>query len=135
MLPTGVTLPVDRWLHTAVVLSSTQAQGTNTQTNQRMAIFGGVSYSGIILGDLWLLEPVNKTWTEAHPSSDIPILPREGHSAVADGGILMWVFGGISYGYEPFNDLWCYDASMSSLCHIDMMCLILNDFSVDRSRS
>jgi len=38
-------IPAPRWLHTAVAIGN------------KMVIFGGVSYSDIILGDVWLFDP------------------------------------------------------------------------------
>jgi len=91
-------IPAPRWLHSAVVIGD------------RMIIFGGVSYSDIILGDIWVFNPDDNTWVHAVPNGD-KILPREGHSATAMKGEHMVVFGGISYGHIPFNDLWIYDAT------------------------
>lgn len=94
----SVNVPAPRWLHTAV-----HCMG-------RMIIFGGVSYSDIILGDLWVFDINEFTWTKAVPTGPV-ILPREGHSATVTGNgqEMMWVFGGISYGHIPFNDLWSYN--------------------------
>lgn len=91
-------VPAPRWLHTAV-----EHKGS-------MVVFGGVSYSDIILGDLWVFNPETKAWTKGEPTG-APILPREGHSAVMMGDGGMFVFGGISYGHVPFNDLFKYDVN------------------------
>ena len=48
------------------------------------------------------------TWTQANPKGDA-ILPREGHTAVVSKKKKMIVFGGISYGHIPFNDVWSYN--------------------------
>lgn len=118
--------PPDRWLHSAVVMA-----GSAPGSSSRMVVFGGVSYNSVVLGDIWVFDPSTpahaflparshahrllpgpgaSTWTEAHPEG-IPILPREGHTAVVVGDGVMMVFGGISYGFEPFNDVWAYSAS------------------------
>lgn len=94
-------IPVPRWLHTAVSI------------NNAMIVFGGVSYSDIILGDVWVFQPVSATWVKAVPQGD-PILPREGHSACVFNDRDMVVFGGISYGHLPFNDLWIYGAETNT---------------------
>jgi len=69
-----------------------------------------VSYSDIILGDIWAFNPKDNSWHRAAPTGE-QILPREGHSAVTIAKTEMWVFGGISYGHIPFNDLWMYDSA------------------------
>jgi len=91
-------VPAPRWLHSAVSIGG------------RMLVFGGVSYSDIILGDVWLFNPDDSSWIKAAPIGD-NILPREGHSACVAKDTQMWVFGGISYGHIPFNDLWMYDST------------------------
>jgi len=62
---------------------------------------------------LGLCDAVTLAWLATSPTGD-QILPREGHSAAVMGSTLaeMWIFGGVSYGHLPFNDLWMYDASM-----------------------
>src|SRR5262249_21710628 len=57
----------------------------------------------------WVFNPADNSWVKAAPTGD-NILPREGHSASVVQGSQMWVFGGISYGHVPFNDLWLYDS-------------------------
>lgn len=93
----GSAFPPSRRLHTAVELSGT------------MVVFGGVADNNVILGDLWMFKPETAEWIEASPS--LKILPREGHSAdTLATGTEMIVFGGVSYGFIPFNDLWIYSA-------------------------
>jgi len=58
------------------------------------------------------------SWLRAEPGGE-RILPREGHSATLMNGNKMFVFGGISYGHIPFNDLWSYDVSGNSWKIID----------------
>lgn len=99
--PLPVLLPPTRRLHTAVVMK------------HRMLIFGGVSHNNLILGDLWIFDPAEGSWIEASADGPggSPILPREGHSAVTlKDELTMLVFGGVSYGFLPFNDLWQYSA-------------------------
>ena len=50
-----------------------------------------------------------KLWIKAYPLG-AQILPREGHSAVLMNAHEMYVFGGISYGHLPFNEVWVYNA-------------------------
>lgn len=99
--PLAILLPPTRRLHTAVAMKD------------RMIVFGGVSYNNLILGDLWIFDPAESSWIEASADGPggSPILPREGHSAVTlNDGLTMLVFGGVSYGFLPFNDLWKYSA-------------------------
>jgi len=102
--PNPALLPPSRRLHTAVVI------------REKMVVFGGVSYNNIILGDVWVFDPEAKSWVEANPDTKAegaaPILPREGHTAiVGKTGTDMYIFGGVSYGFMPFNDLWVYNAA------------------------
>lgn len=102
--PNPALLPPSRRLHSAVVI------------REKMVVFGGVSYNNIILGDVWVFDPEEKSWVEANPDTKAegaaPILPREGHTAiVGKTGTDMYVFGGVSYGFMPFNDLWVYNAA------------------------
>jgi len=87
--------PEARFLHSAVAVSG------------RMVVFGGASNDGKVLGDTWVFTPVNNSWTQVFPSGQRP-LPREGHCSAAIGNTV-YVFGGISIGYQPFNDLWAYN--------------------------
>ncbi len=102
-----------------------------------MVVFGGVSYSDIILGDVWLFNPSaprhrrrrrcllthacadDDTWMKANPKGAQVILPREGHSATVVK-TKMYVFGGISYGHTPFNDLWTYDLGAPAAARVWM---------------
>jgi N-acetylneuraminic acid mutarotase len=90
----GNSYPQPRWLHSAVVMDG------------KMLIFGGVNPDSVILGDVWIYNPDDNTWMEAKVEG-VPILPREGHSAVTVGNTMI-VFGGISYAYSPFDDVWTY---------------------------
>lgn len=87
--------PATRWLHSAVAIS------------HRMLVFGGATVERKIVGDLWIFNPEDNTWAQAFPTGERP-LPRQGHCA-AHTDTHMYIFGGISYGYQPFNDLWSYD--------------------------
>lgn len=87
--------PATRWLHSAVGIS------------HRMIVFGGATVDRKIVGDVWIFNPADNTWTQAFASGETP-LPRQGHCAVHTD-THMYIFGGISYGYQPFNDLWSYD--------------------------
>jgi N-acetylneuraminic acid mutarotase len=91
-------VPAPRWLHSACTIEGS------------LVIFGGVSYSDIILGDVWVFRPGTAQWIRGNPVGT-QILPREGHSAVVLKSSEMYVFGGISYGQLPFNDLWKYEAT------------------------
>lgn len=94
-------IPAPRWLHTAVAVG------------EKMVVFGGVSYSDIILGDVWMFDVKKLQWLQSNPKGDA-ILPREGHSAVVVQKTKMYVFGGISYGHIPFNDVWEYNTAANS---------------------
>jgi hypothetical protein len=103
--PTGKQ-PPPRWLHAAVSLAG------------RMVVFGGVTNNLMLLNDLWEYSPIPNSWREIIPGKtmDRPV-PREGHSMVAlspkggQGDASALVFGGISYGYTPFNDLWQFSVT------------------------
>jgi N-acetylneuraminic acid mutarotase len=74
-----------------------------------MIVFGGVTREKQIKGDLWVYQPEDNTWMEAHPTAGAARpLPRQGHCAAAVGN-MMYIFGGVSYGYQPFNDFWAYN--------------------------
>jgi len=90
----GAAFPQPRWLHTAVVI------------DDKMVVFGGVNPDSVILNDVWVYDPDSHHWLQSKVEG-VPILPREGHSAVAVGNSMV-VFGGISYAYSPFNDVWTY---------------------------
>ena len=99
-LPTKVQ-PPPRWLHSAIAVGG------------KMLIFGGVANNLMLLNDVWVYDPSANKWERAEVGQDLPMpLPREGHSMVLaseDGRATM--FGGISYGYKPFNDVWEYSIS------------------------
>lgn len=92
--------PATRWLHTAVALANS------------MVVFGGVSETHQVLGDLWMFDPKSNSWMPASPGGPLP-LPREGHAATASG-TSMWIYGGVSYGYLPFGDIWRYDIGVNA---------------------
>lgn len=88
-------MPEPRLLHSAVTVSN------------RMVVFGGASHEGKVLGDTWTFNPLTSAWAEARPNGTRP-LPREGHCSAVIGDTV-YVFGGISIGFQPFNDLWAYN--------------------------
>ncbi len=95
----GNSTPANRWMHTAVNIADT------------MVVFGGVTAEKQIKGDLWVYNAEKNMWLETHPKPNSPRpLPRQGHCAAAVGNT-MYIFGGVSYGYQPFNDLWAYNAA------------------------
>jgi hypothetical protein len=102
-LPTKVQ-PPPRWLHSAVNVGG------------KMVIFGGVANNLMLLNDVWVYDPPSNKWERAEVGQDLPMpLPREGHSMVVtnqEGRATM--FGGISYGYKPFNDVWEYSVADST---------------------
>lgn len=99
IVPKGNQVPPSRWLHSAVA------------NDNKMIIFGGVSRTQQVLGDVWIFDPESSEWTKANPEG--AVLPRQGHTAVVSG-TQMIVFGGISYGYLPFNDVAVYDIGANS---------------------
>ena len=111
--PTGEQ-PPPRWLHAAVSLGG------------KMFVFGGVTNNLMLLNDLWEYSPIPNSWREISlgKSMDRPV-SREGHTMVAlpskngndPTGVI--VFGGISYGYVPFNDLWYFSAATENWEKID----------------
>ena len=92
--------PPPRWLHDAVTI------------NGKMMIFGGVTNNLMLLNDMWEYSPKSNSWKELSEGlmedMDRPT-PREGHSMVAaDNNMNPIIFGGIGYGYVPYNDVWRY---------------------------
>ncbi len=92
--------PPTRWLHSAVGISN------------RMLVFGGATVESKIVGDLWIFNPEANSWQLTVPKGTPP-LPRQGHCAAASDRS-MYIFGGISYGYQPFNDFWQYNVIENS---------------------
>ncbi len=66
--------------------------GTFDARHGKFILFGGQDTSGKLLGDLWVLDPAERVWTEIEPSGERPS-PRSG-SAFAYGYGRMWLFGG-----------------------------------------
>lgn len=96
-LPTEVQ-PPPRWLHAAVTYQTT-----------KMLIFGGVGNNLMLMNDVWVYNPESNKWKRSEPALDMPApLPREGHAMVATSDKAVTMFGGISYGYKPFNDVWVF---------------------------
>eukprot|EP00472_Partenskyella_glossopodia_P010491 CAMPEP_0197523014 /NCGR_PEP_ID=MMETSP1318-20131121/8033_1 /TAXON_ID=552666 /ORGANISM="Partenskyella glossopodia, Strain RCC365" /LENGTH=735 /DNA_ID=CAMNT_0043075567 /DNA_START=147 /DNA_END=2354 /DNA_ORIENTATION=+ len=112
----GTSVPEHRYLHSAVSLS-------NGKTKDSMIVFGGVGWSNNILNDVWIFSTKSNKWTQSFPKGSVEAdtLPawREGHSACvmpanAKAETQMYMFGGISYQFMPFNDMWIYDAKKGS---------------------
>ena len=117
-------VPVARWLHTAVAVK------------EEMVVFGGATNTLQLLNDVWTFKPNANgapapappppprdgressrvrpadaalgDWKEVKVTGDAPE-PREGHTAVVAGDNMV-VFGGMGYGYTPYNDTWVYGA-------------------------
>jgi hypothetical protein len=74
-----------------------------------MIVFGGVTNNLMLLNDVWQYSPLSNSWKELGEGAtvmDRPT-PREGSSmVVADNDLNALVFGGIGYGYVPYNDVW-----------------------------
>ena len=89
--------PPPRWLHGALSI------------NKKMIIFGGVTNNSMLLNDVWEYNPETNFWSEMGTGTeamDRPT-PREGMSMVkADNDANPLIFGGIGYGYVPYNDVW-----------------------------
>jgi galactose oxidase-like protein/Kelch motif protein len=76
--------------------------------HQRMVVFGGATFEGELLNDVWSLSLVGvPTWTRLFPEGEPPS-PRAGHRAFYDPVAgAMTVFGGYQGGDDPFaSDLW-----------------------------
>lgn len=77
--------------------------------NDRIVIFGGATYGGGPLDDVWSYSfgvsgPI-EVWQELHPAGVGPAA-RESHSAIVDGpGNRMIVFGGVRPGPQFDNDV------------------------------
>ena len=95
-LPTEMQ-PPPRWLHAACEMAG------------QMVVFGGVANNLMLMNDVWMYNFKTNKWKQHEPALDMPApLPREGHSMVTVGTAGAVVFGGISYGYKPFNDVWAF---------------------------
>ena len=108
-------VPIHRYLHSAVVWSD--GNPDFSQAEYRMLVFGGVTWTNEIAGDLWLFDPKKTQWLQA-AAKGTPPSPREGHSAVMvrknGAGVAMLVFGGVSYQFAPFNDLYEYNVAKNT---------------------
>lgn len=87
-----------------------QAATLDTQ-NDRMYLFGGQTEQGSLLGDLWVLDPVKKSWTELKPNGARPTDRTDATLAYDDEGYL-WLFGGRTISGAT-NELWKYDPNIN----------------------
>ncbi|KAA8541535.1 hypothetical protein F0562_022687 [Nyssa sinensis] len=91
--------------------------------NKRMLIHGGISLSGLRLGDTWILDLSENlhfgTWREivTHPAPPA----RSGHTLTYTGGTQTVLFGGRGLGYEVLNDVWLFDTSEGHLRWIQLL--------------
>ena len=100
LLPTG-SLPTSRYLHTAVY---------DAPKNQ-MTIFGGFTFDGNILNDVWVLSHANgldtttSAWTQIFPSGSAPTT-RYLQTAISDTvNNIMTIYGGYD-GTSILGDIW-----------------------------
>eukprot|EP00753_Platysulcus_tardus_P017014 PLAT6198.1.p2 GENE.PLAT6198.1~~PLAT6198.1.p2 ORF type:complete len:685 (+),score=309.03 PLAT6198.1:30-2084(+) len=101
--------PSPRWLHSML------------NYKDDVIIIGGVSNDYILHNDGWKYVPSSNTWTQLTVSGDAAKAPapREGQAiAVAAGSTpTLYMFGGVSYNYMPFADLWKVAVSGSSITY------------------
>ncbi|NTU63850.1 MAG: hypothetical protein HGB05_10725 [Chloroflexi bacterium] len=76
-------------------------------SNDQMYLFGGQTEQGSLLSDLWVLDPVKKSWTELKPNGTRPTARTDAALVYDDEGHL-WLFGGRTIAGAT-NELWKYD--------------------------
>ncbi len=91
--------------------------GTFDAREGQLFLFGGQDVTGNLLGDLWKLDPAQRTWTKIAPRGVQPS-PRSGASLTYDYKGRLWLFGGeTSNGVT--NELWIYDIASQQWSLID----------------
>ena len=86
--------PINRSMHGSV------------KSGDKVYLYGGMTDSCKVLGDLWILDLQNYTWREIKFDSETPG-PRGGVSLrEIDGRI--YLFGGFNEDMNFLDDLWCY---------------------------
>ena len=99
--------PKSRWLHASVTIETGASK-----KKKLLVIFGGLSSDMMVLNDVWSYDPEINKWNEIIYEGDTEMQPlgREGHSMVSwkspKGSSTGLIFGGISYDYKPFDDLY-----------------------------
>ncbi len=82
--------------------------------SEKVILFGGVDRANTTLNDLWAYDPSANTWTELHPTGDVPCA-RLGHSMVYNPGSgKIILFGGMNQAMNTLNDLWAYDPAANT---------------------
>jgi N-acetylneuraminic acid mutarotase len=76
-------------------------------------LFGGLAVSGsAFLGDTWVYDLSDNTWTEMAPAASPPA--RWGHALAYLGGDQVLLFGGSPDGSNFLGDTWVYDLSANT---------------------
>src|SRR5262249_6357989 len=71
-------------------------------------LFGGAGCSGVPLNDLWRYSGATNTWTALTPMNGGPGA-RQMTAMAADGSGKLALFGGLTAGDAPSNELWRFD--------------------------
>lgn len=103
----------DLWLYdgawqvvTAAAGPSPRARHAAAAANGRMYVLFGQDATGALLDDVWVYDPLPRTWQQRRPLGAAPAA-REGHTAVAIGNDL-FVFGGHVVGGIADSCVWRY---------------------------
>ena len=117
--------PPSRYMHSSIVMQCGK--------KKLLVVFGGIGSDMILRNDLWQYDPKVNKWMSVQmdskkkikkPKSTTPPNPsppsgREGHSMTAwkepaKGFPSALIFGGISFEYTPFDDL--YQLTLDKMC-------------------
>ena len=87
---------------------------------KKLYLFGG--WDGeeeLDLGDTWVYDPAEDTWTDLDPAGETPI-PRNAHSLIYDPqGERLVLFGGSDQRGLEYNDVWVYDPAENVWTELD----------------
>ena len=79
--------------------------------DEMVLVFGGEGHKGDsfeLYDDLWEFAPKSKSWKKIESAGGPP--RRAYHAMTWDPTRkVLWLFGGAGDGFQPFDDLWCFD--------------------------
>ena len=78
------------------------------ELNDRLVVFGGQT-EATWFNDVYALDLVTNQWTQLQPSGTPPEARSMAGAVYVPESQEMWLFGGITGGYQDFNDLWSLD--------------------------